>query len=417
LETRALPSTLVSTNWSGYAAFASPANFAVTAVSGSWTVPTVASTTNLGWSSSWVGIDGFNSNTVEQIGTEQDTTATASTYGTPQYYAWYEMYPKGLVRITTMTISPGDQMNASVTYASGKFTLSITDTTKDQSFSITLSQKRAKRSSAEWVEEAPSSFFGVLPLAPFGTVQFSNAHATLNGITGPIDGASWQNASIDMVNSSGTLLDTTSSLTDSTDSSGTTSSFSITATFSNSTLNGTGGGHHRNSTAVITSGQFLIPDAPAQVLQPNTTIASVAHATAQVYVPAYNSPTPQPVAFVSYLLVAAPATETTDDVQKQDDAQGDGMNRPPDDLAGVSRLVDTPVGTMSCRALDDFFADPAVSEQNHFEEAPALVGSNAPAIDVVAGAELSALLLGAYLGNPIKAKETEDNTKRKVKWL
>ena len=71
---------------------------------------------------------------------------------------------------------------------------------------------------------------------------------------------------------------------------------------------------------------------------------------------------------------------------------------------------------MSRQALDDFFADPASHEQNTVEEAPALVGSTAPAIDVVAGAELSALLLGACLGNPTKAKETEDN-KRMVKWL
>src|SRR6516164_3007894 len=105
LETRALPSGLVSsTNWSGYAAFASPANSAVTAVSGTWSVPTVTPGPTPGWSSSWVGIDGFNSGSVEQIGTEQDITSS----GTAQYYAWYEMYPKGLVQITSMTIKAGD---------------------------------------------------------------------------------------------------------------------------------------------------------------------------------------------------------------------------------------------------------------------------------------------------------------------
>ena len=72
---------------------------------------------------------------------------------------------------------------------------------------------------------------------------------------------------------------------------------------------------------------------------------------------------------------------------------------------------------MSLQALDDFFADPVSHEQNVAEEVSTLVGSTAPAIDVLAGVELSAVLLGAYLGNPIKAKETEDNTKRKVKWL
>ena len=42
------------------------------------------------YSSVWVGIDGYSSNTVEQIGTEQDVSANGKT----SYYAWYEMYPQ-----------------------------------------------------------------------------------------------------------------------------------------------------------------------------------------------------------------------------------------------------------------------------------------------------------------------------------
>src|SRR5437870_4998940 len=81
LETRALPSaaaslsvldTVYSTNWSGYAAetnLTAPAANAVTAVSGSWVVPQVTGSST-GYSSVWVGIDGYSSATVEQIGTE-----------------------------------------------------------------------------------------------------------------------------------------------------------------------------------------------------------------------------------------------------------------------------------------------------------------------------------------------------------
>src|SRR5262245_30373652 len=208
LETRTLPSsvpslplleTVNSTNWSGYAAetnLNSPAANAVTRVSGSWKVPTVTGKTTA-YSSVWVGIDGYSSGSVEQIGTEQDTTTSGAT----RYYAWWEMYPNPSVRITTMTISPGDAISASVAYDAGAFTLQMTDNTTGESFSTTQTAT-AQRSSAEWIVEAPSSFFGVLPLANFGTATLSKAQATINGTTGAIDNGSWQNTSINMVNSS-----------------------------------------------------------------------------------------------------------------------------------------------------------------------------------------------------------------------
>jgi hypothetical protein len=229
--------TAYSTNWSGYAAetnLTTPASNAVTQVSGSWTVPTVTGKTN-GYSSVWVGIDGYSSNSVEQIGTEQDTTTSGAT----RYYAWWEMYPNPSVRITTMTISPGDAISASVAYDAGAFTLQMTDNTTGESFSTTQTAT-AQRSSAEWIVEAPSSIFGVLPLANFGTATLSKAQATINGTTGAIDNGSWQNTSINMVNSSGTMvIDQTSGLTDTT-TAPITSSFSVTYTGSSS---GGGGGH------------------------------------------------------------------------------------------------------------------------------------------------------------------------------
>ena len=76
------------------------------------------------YSAEWVGIDGYNSNTVEQIGTELDITN-----GTPSYYAWYEMYPSDSYNITSdttktgaivpnssFTVKPGNTISASVVY-------------------------------------------------------------------------------------------------------------------------------------------------------------------------------------------------------------------------------------------------------------------------------------------------------------
>jgi hypothetical protein len=229
LEGRLVPSAVVSTstNWSGYAV--STAAGAVTDVAGKWVVPAVTGT-GTGYSSAWVGIDGFNSPTVEQIGTDSDVVN-----GVPQYYAWFEMYPSGSV-LVPLSIHAGDTISADVSYASGKFTLSLTDVTTGQSYTTTQAAPGAQRSSAEWIMEAPSSFFGVLPLANFGKATFTGAKATVGGTTGPIDNTAWSGAhvnQIDMVSYFGASEDTTSGLTDS--GSPATSSFTVTYTTATAT--------------------------------------------------------------------------------------------------------------------------------------------------------------------------------------
>jgi hypothetical protein len=429
LETRALPSNYLSTNWSGYAvespSFTNPAGHVITKVQGSWKVPTVSSLdTGLGWSSTWVGIDGFSSNSVEQIGTEQDTALTSAFYGQPQYYAWIEMYPAYPLTIqkwtddgSPATISPNDSITASVIYtglpgdttSNSPFNLKLTDVTTGHYYTTSQTYTGAQRSSAEWIEEAPSSRSGVLPLADFQSVSFTGNSTTVNGSTGGI--SSFPNASINMINSSfpfQTIASTSTPVNPD-------GSFSVTFTGSTSGGGG-GGGHHRHSPATIV--QLLVPNNPAvPTVQPNVTVVPVVQATGQVYVPAAISQTPAPAAIHGYLSVAPTPAENMDDMPKKDDQQGDGATTSQQASPSTTRgLLDGPGGTMSREALDEFFANPAAHEQSNFEETPALE-STAPIIDVVTGAELSFLLLGAYLGNPIKAKETEDNTKRKVKWL
>ena len=155
-----------STNWSGYAV--TGANGSATDVKGSWVVPSVncAMTPNAD-SDYWVGIDGYSSNTVEQIGTDSDCQN-----GSPTYYAWYEFYPKYPVTVKfplTSPIQPGDVISAEVSYSpkTGEFTVSITDVTTNESFSHTEKEPNAKRASAEWIVEDSG---GTLP--NFGTVAF-----------------------------------------------------------------------------------------------------------------------------------------------------------------------------------------------------------------------------------------------------
>jgi Peptidase A4 family len=70
-----------SSNWSGYSAFKSRVKF--TDVKGDWIQPAATCTSERTYSSFWVGIDGYNSNTVEQTGTDADCNN-----GSPVYYAW-----------------------------------------------------------------------------------------------------------------------------------------------------------------------------------------------------------------------------------------------------------------------------------------------------------------------------------------
>jgi hypothetical protein len=208
-----------STNWSGYAV--TGASGSVTVASGSWTVPAATagtSSTTTYYSAFWVGIDGFSSSTVEQTGTISEIQGSIATY-----YAWYEFYPSPMYEITSMTIRPGDQISATVTYtgttgrsgffgrSSSTFSVTITDQTTRKSYTTMGTVANAARSSAEWIAEAPSSYRGVLPLANFGTAAYgydytkvaNTCYATVNGVNEPINSLASAVQSITMVTNSG----------------------------------------------------------------------------------------------------------------------------------------------------------------------------------------------------------------------
>ncbi len=200
-----------SANWSGYA----DGNDTYNSVAASWTEPTVNCSSSgsgggggllgglLGGeglgdligpsgsaSSFWVGIDGYTSSSVEQLGTDADCNGS-----TPDYYAWWEMYPNpSQVLSSSYPVHPGDQITAWVASNSAgtKFYLAEKDTTAGWSFSTTQTpQSGFARSSAEVVAEAPSScnliFCSEVPLSNFGQVNFSSADLIDNaGNNGPL---------------------------------------------------------------------------------------------------------------------------------------------------------------------------------------------------------------------------------------
>ncbi len=170
-----------SQNWSGYDLIgAGPYE----SVSASWTQPAVnCAKTRNGYAAFWTGIDGAASETVEQTGTEGDCAAGKATYG-----AWYEMYPRGSVRIAEPVLA-GDQLSASVTYLGkalfgliSQFSLVLSDSTQGWTHTVDAWIRTPKLASAEAIAEAPSSvILGELPLSDFGTSSFSSF--SVNGST------------------------------------------------------------------------------------------------------------------------------------------------------------------------------------------------------------------------------------------
>jgi hypothetical protein len=192
--------TAQSTNWSGFAVTGGTGAF--TSVSASWTQPAVTCPRHgQQFSSFWAGLDGFNSNSVEQTGTEGDCNR-----GTANYFGWFEMFPAFPVNFSN-PVQPGDSISASVTFSGTEtFTLVLHDATQGWTQNIVQNQTGLTRSSAEVISEAPSSNSGVLPLANFGTVNYSasSANGTSLGTQNPIQ--------ITMVNNSGAAKDSTSSI-------------------------------------------------------------------------------------------------------------------------------------------------------------------------------------------------------------
>lgn len=171
--------TVKSSNWSGYAV-QDASKF--TQVTGKWTQPTSTCTSSAPtYASFWIGIDGYVSNSVEQLGTDSDCAS-----GSPRYYAWYEMFPANSVNLSTTKypVKAGDHLTSSVSRSGTTYTLSLSSS-EGWTFSITKSQSGLKNSSAEWIAESPSlcnaSSCTLAKLTDFGIVHWTGAEAAVGG--------------------------------------------------------------------------------------------------------------------------------------------------------------------------------------------------------------------------------------------
>jgi hypothetical protein len=163
------------------------------AVNGSWVVPAVTcNSTAPAVYYQWVGIDGWGSNSVEQVG-----TGTECVGGQASYFMWYEMYGSNVNNgnpvfpgyHTTYTVNVGDSVNASVTVTNSVWTLRITDVTANWTFSQNFSSigMTPYQHSAEWIYEYPPVVGGSTTSIPsFGEAAFTNCSVVANGVAGPM---------------------------------------------------------------------------------------------------------------------------------------------------------------------------------------------------------------------------------------
>lgn len=181
-------------NWAGYADTGS--NFSQ--VSANWTEPKATCGSADQLAAFWVGIDGANSNSVEQ-----DGTIFECYQGTAYHYTWWEMVPTNYVQIVGDTVQAGDAIKASVVRSGSNYTLTVKDATRPaNSFTTTQTGAGDANSSVEWVAEAPTGSSGIEPLAQFSTWTATSASATEGSTTGTI--SSFPDYELTMVNSSDT---------------------------------------------------------------------------------------------------------------------------------------------------------------------------------------------------------------------
>jgi len=220
----------ISKNWSGYSATGGT----FSSVGGSWIIPE-PSALGISADATWVGIGGVTSKDLIQAGTQ-----TIFTNGQANYLAWYELLPQTSHNVP-LTVNPGDSVTVSISQqASNKWDISFHNNTSGKSYDTKVNYN-SSLSSAEWIEEAPSSGRGILPLDNFGSVHFSDLWTVKNGTK--INPAQAGARSINMANMLGQVIAQSSVLANDG------ASFAISRTASSSQpayyLASTGGGWRR----------------------------------------------------------------------------------------------------------------------------------------------------------------------------
>lgn len=186
--------TSTSSNWSAYVDTTSAGGYGSTSfywVAGDFVIPVAtqaygACTGGWDYSSSWVGIDGWGSGDVLQAGTESDAYCSGGSKSS-YYSAWYEWYPFGSVRISSLPVAPGDDMFVEVwSTSSTQGYAYLVNYNTNQSVVIGFSAPSGTHligNSAEWVVERPGVGCCLATLTNYISDYFSSSDASTFGGT------------------------------------------------------------------------------------------------------------------------------------------------------------------------------------------------------------------------------------------
>jgi hypothetical protein len=147
----------------------------------------------------WIGLDGAEDSTVEQMGTvitysavpplsmrcspacpHHDSHATkAAPVGMAWISVWYEAYPEGPVTIS-LVVRPGDVLHLSVAHMRGdRFSLSFADETRGEHWHKVIAVPGARLGSAEWVSaEVKAGTYRPVAFPATGPVAWSQLSLT-----------------------------------------------------------------------------------------------------------------------------------------------------------------------------------------------------------------------------------------------
>ena len=141
--------SIASANWSGYEVSDGP----YTSVAGTFTVPSLASSSTVSAMAEWVGIDGAANSSLIQAGVGESFDPTTNQV---LIQPWWEILPAPETPITSVVVAPGDTVTVAIGQSSASmWTIHVTNDTNGQSFTTDQSYS-GPLSSAEWIVEAPT---------------------------------------------------------------------------------------------------------------------------------------------------------------------------------------------------------------------------------------------------------------------
>jgi hypothetical protein len=193
------PVSEANPRWAGYVV-ADPGGggLAFTSVSATWVQPRITcGVERLDSLGIWVGLGGYGTEGLEQVGVGTTCTRGAKAVSSP----WYEILPANATTIDRRRVEPGDTIKARVDVGAARTSvlISIANETRHWRFARTVHASPLDLGSAEWIVEAPRGCTRVacgLRLGNFGSVAMTKISVVANGHRGTIRDGRWQSTAL-----------------------------------------------------------------------------------------------------------------------------------------------------------------------------------------------------------------------------